>query len=375
MIKRVPSGTVVSLALMLVLSTVIPAQSGMMGQRQMRPSEGEREASPGGMMGMMGQGGMGGMGMMGPQMMPGMMGGGMQGMPEGMGMPRPRQMGRMLKAELGLSDEQAKQLTQIFSQATKAGIKQRADIRIAELELRELLETDPVDMAQVEGKLKAIEGLRTALRLSLIKAHEQAKGVLTPEQRQKLEGLHDRLPGMMGMMEMMGEGGSGSMGMVGQGGMGGMGMMGPQMMRGMMGGGMGGQPQSPMQMARSPQNLTQEDTQGAVTVNATLLTPDKPRPDGKLAVQVKLETHSVNLDQYQLEKVALLRDAQGREVQALGLESPSGSGHHREGVLTFPGTDASGKPLLSPEAKSLTLILRGIDGVSERVFRWQLPLG
>jgi Spy/CpxP family protein refolding chaperone len=314
--KRVSYGTAVTLGLMLILSTVIPAQSGMMGQRQMGQV-------------------------------------GMQGMPEGRGMPRPSQMVRMLKAELGFSDEQAKQLTQIFSQATKAGIKQRADIRIAELELRELLETDPVDMAQVEGKLKAIEGLRTALRLSLIKAHEQAKGVLTPEQRQKLEGLHDRLPGMMspgmmGMMEMMGEGGSS---------------------------GMGGQPQSPTQMAGSPQNLTQEDTQGAVTVNATLLTPDKPRADGKLAVQVKLETHTVNLDQYQLEKLALLRDAQGREVQALGLESPSGSGHHREGVLLFPGTDAAGKLMLSPETKSLTLILRGIGGVAERVFRWQLPLG
>jgi Spy/CpxP family protein refolding chaperone len=308
-------------------------------------------------MGMMGEGGMG---MMGPQMMRSTMGGGMQGMPEGMGMPRPRQLVRVLKAELGISDEQVKQLTPIFSQATKTGIKQRADLRIAEFELGELLEADPVDMGQVEGKLKAIEGLRTTLRLSLIKAHEQAKEVLTPEQRQKLERLHDRLPGMMGpgmmgMMEMMGEGGSSGMGM--------------------MGGSMGGQSQSPMQAAGTPQNLTQEDKQGAVTVTATLLTPDKPRTDGKLAVQVKLDTHAVDLDQYQLEKLALLRDAQDREIQAVGLESPSGSGHHREGVLTFPGTDSSGKPLLSPEAKSLTLIVRGIGGVSERVFRWQLPLG
>jgi hypothetical protein len=148
-----------------------------------------------------------------------------------------------------------------------------------------------------------------------------------------------------------------------------------QMMRGMTGGGMGGQPQSPMQMAGSPQNLTQEDTQGAVTVSVTLLSPDKPRADGKLAVQVKLDTHAVDLDQYQMEKLAVLRDGQGREIQAVGFESASGSGHHREGVLTFPGTDAAGKPMLSPEAKSLTLILRGIGGVPERVFRWQLPLG
>jgi len=158
-----------------------------------------------------------------------------------------------------------------------------------------------------------------------------------------------------------------------------MGMMGPQMMqqmmRGMIGGGVGGQPQSPQQMAGSLRKLTQEGTQGPVTVSVTLLTPDKPRADGKLAAQVKLDTHTVNLDQYQLEKLALLRDAQGREVPALGLESPSAGGHHREGVLTFPETDASGMPLLSHEAKTLTLILRGIGGVAERVFRWQLPLG
>ena len=184
--------------------------------------------------------------------------------------------------------------------------------------------------------------------------------------------------GMMGQRPMgQSEGAAesspgGMMGMMGQGGMG---MMGQQMRRGMMSGSMGGQPQSPMQAAGSPQNLTQEDKQGAVTVTATLLTPDKPRADGKLGVQVKLDTHAVDLDQYQLEKLAVLQDAQGREIQAVGLESPSGSGHHREGVLTFPGTDASGKPLLSPEAKSLTLLLRGIGGVEERVFRWQLPLG
>jgi Spy/CpxP family protein refolding chaperone len=365
--KHVPSGMVVTLGLMLVLNTVIPAQSGMMGQRPMGQSEGAAESSPGGMMGQSS------MGMMGPQMMRGMMGGGRQGMLEEMGMPRPSQLVRMLKAELGLSDEQVKQLTQIFSQTTKTGIKQRADLRIAEFELGELLEADPADMGQVEGKLKAIEGLRTTLRLSLIKAHEQAKGVLTPEQRQKLERLHDHLPGMMGpgmmsMMEMMGESASGGMGMMGP-------QMMQQMMRGMMGGGMGGQSQSPMQTAGSPHNLTQEDKQGAVTVTATLLTPDKPRTDGKLAVQVKLDTHAVDLDPYQLEKLAFLRDAQGHEIQAVGLESPSGSGHHREGVLTFPGTDASGKLLLSPEAKSLTLIVRGIGGVQERIFRWQLPLG
>jgi Spy/CpxP family protein refolding chaperone len=152
-----------------------------------------------------------------------MMGSGMMGMMEGggmgghMGMMHPRPMLRMLKTELNLSEGQEKQLKDILYQVTKTTIKQRADVRVAEIELQQLLDADPVEMGKVETKLKDLEGLRTALRLNLIKAHEQAKGVLSPEQRQKLERLHDRHPGMQGMM--------------GDGGMGGMEMMGPQMKR------------------------------------------------------------------------------------------------------------------------------------------------
>ena len=51
-------------------------------------------------------------------------------------------------------------------------------------------------------------------------------------------------------------------------------------------------------------------------MTATLLTPDTPRADGKLAVQVKLDPHAVDLDPYRLETLALLRGAQGREVHA-----------------------------------------------------------
>ena len=109
-------------------------------------------------------------------------------------------------------------------------------------------------------------------------------------------------------------------------------------------------------------------------MQATLLTPDKPRADGTLAVQVELDTHAVDHDQYQLEKLAVLRHSHGQEMPVLGLESPSGSRHHREGVPIFSGTDVTGKPVLRPETNRLTLILRGVGGVSERLFCRQLPL-
>jgi Spy/CpxP family protein refolding chaperone len=349
--KRTESGVAIFFGVALALSVGISAHSGMMGHGHMGQSEPAAEPSPGGSMGMMGQGGM-------------------THMPEKRRISHPNHLVQMLKAELGLSEEQTKQAKAILFQVMKANIKGRADLQIAELELQELLQAETVDMAQVEAKVKGIEGLRTPLRLNMIKAHEQAKALLTPEQRLKFEHLHDHFmdlmgSGMMSMMEMSGEGGSSAMG--------GMGMMRQQMRRGRMGERMAGQSQPPMQMTGGPENLTQKDTQGAITVTATLLTPNKARADGKLAVQVKLETHTVDLDPYDLETLAFLRDTQGREVQAVGLESPSGSGHHREGILIFPSLDASGKPLLGPEVKSLALLLRDIGGVQERSFRWQLP--
>jgi Spy/CpxP family protein refolding chaperone len=340
-------GTAVAVGFILTLSLPTMGQSGMMGQGPMDQPGGMRESPPRGPSGMMGS-----------ETMEMMEGGGMGGH---MGMMEPGPMLRMLTTELSLSEGQEKQLKDIMYQAAKTSIKQRADVRVAELELQQLLDADPVEMGKVEAKLKDIEGLRTALRLNLIKAHEQAKGVLSPEQRQKFERIHDRLPGMRGMM--------------GEGGMGRMEMMGPQMRSGMSGGGTEGHVQSAQGASGTRQLLTREDTQGGVTVSATLLTPDKPRPDGTLAVQVKLDTHAVDLDPYALEKLAVLRDGQGREVPALRLESPSGSGHHREGVLSFPATDAGGKPLVSPEATAVTLIVRGIGGIPERVFQWPLGAG
>jgi Spy/CpxP family protein refolding chaperone len=335
-------GTAVAVGFILMISTPIMGQSGMMGPGAMEPPGSVRESPPRGRSGMMGM----------------MEGGGMGGHRDLM---EPGPMLRMLTTELALSEGQEKQLKDILYQVEKTHITQRADVRVAELELQQLLEADPVDMGQVESKLKDIEGLRTALRLQLIKAHEQAKGVLSPEQRQQFERIHDRLHGMHGMM--------------GGGGMGRMEMMGPEMKSGMAGGGMGGQAQRAQAAAGTPQPLTREDTQGGVTVRATLLTPDKPRPDGTLAMQLTLDTHAVDLDPYALETLAVLRDSRGREVPALGFESPSGGGHHREGVLSFPGTDARGQPLLSPEATAVTLIVRGIGGVPERVFQWPLGAG
>jgi len=81
---------------------------------------------------------------------------------------------------------------------------------VAELELRELLEQEKVDLAEVEALTKKVALLRADLRLARIKTIEAGKALLTPEQQRKVERLgHDARmsepgKGMMGPgMHMM----------------------------------------------------------------------------------------------------------------------------------------------------------------------------
>ena len=111
------------------------------------------------------------------------------------------------REQLGLSADQVKTIEAIRSEFQKEATRRSAEIEIAESELSELLRAEPVDLAKVEVKLRRIEGLRTDLRLGRIKALEQGKATLTPEQRKKLEPLSSAgapggMAGMRGMDEM-----------------------------------------------------------------------------------------------------------------------------------------------------------------------------
>ncbi len=102
---------------------------------------------------------------------------------------------------------------------------------------------------------------------------------------------------------------------------------------------------------------SRSDAGGGVTVKATYLA----QTDHESKFSVVLDTHSVNLDVYDLKSLSLMRDDTGLAMQPTGAEN-KGSGHHREIVLTFP------RPSL--ERKWLELVIKDIAGVKERVFRW-----
>lgn len=102
---------------------------------------------------------------------------------------------------------------------------------------------------------------------------------------------------------------------------------------------------------------TQTVSGGGVTVKVTYLA----QTDHESRFSVVLDTHSVNLDVYDLKVLSFIRDDTGLKMEPIGVEN-KGSGHHREIILTFP------RPSL--DRKWLELVIKDIAGVKERTFRW-----
>lgn len=84
---------------------------------------------------------------------------------------------------------------------------------------------------------------------------------------------------------------------------------------------------------------------------------------------VTMDTHSVDLDGYDLATLSTLRTGDGREAVPLTWDAPKG-GHHREGTLTFADNALDGKPLIGPNTRSLELIIYDVAGVAQRSFNW-----
>lgn len=106
--------------------------------------------------------------------------------------------------------------------------------------------------------------------------------------------------------------------------------------------------------------LARSNSGGGVIVKVTYLNPESA---DEVRFQVMLDTHSVNLDSYDLKALTILRDDAGQSYQATKVEN-KGSGHHREVILVFPK--------LSAQAKRLDLVIQDIAKVKERSFSWDL---
>jgi len=121
-------------------------------------------------------------------------------------------MMQMMMTSLGLDEKQKEAIRAIKHRGMKEMIRKKADMEVAEIELKELLGKDPMDMKAVEAKMKQIEGLRTDMHMMFIKAREEVKAQLTPDQKKKMKEMMERHHMMGGMKGgMCGDAGKGMM--------------------------------------------------------------------------------------------------------------------------------------------------------------------
>ena len=111
---------------------------------------------------------------------------------------------------MGLDEKQAAQVKEVYFRTMKAAIRTKADMDVAEVELRELFLKEPADFGAVEAKVRQIEKLRGDLFILNMKSRDDVRALLRAEQRKKFDSLM-AMP-MPGSMPLMGCGRTSEMG-------------------------------------------------------------------------------------------------------------------------------------------------------------------
>ena len=97
--------------------------------------------------------------------------------------------------ELKLTDDQVKRLKDIRDAFSKKSVKQGAEMKTRRIDLKRALDTEKIDLADVEKKIREISNMRVDLRIARLKAIQEGKSVLNAEQQKQLSKIARKRPG------------------------------------------------------------------------------------------------------------------------------------------------------------------------------------
>jgi Spy/CpxP family protein refolding chaperone len=92
--------------------------------------------------------------------------------------------------KLGLSDEQTMKMKPIHSEMQKKQARFKADLKIAEIELKDIVEVKDFDLEKAGSAVKKIEEIKTAHHLEMLKAMKEMRSILTDEQFKNMKKMH-----------------------------------------------------------------------------------------------------------------------------------------------------------------------------------------
>lgn len=100
-------------------------------------------------------------------------------------------MGMCIKnaEKIGLSDEQTKKITPLHNEMQKKQIRFQADLKIAQLEMKEIMEPKDFDIEKAKAAVKKTEDIKSAHHLEMLKAMKEVRSIFTEEQYKKLRAL------------------------------------------------------------------------------------------------------------------------------------------------------------------------------------------
>jgi Spy/CpxP family protein refolding chaperone len=111
-----------------------------------------------------------------------------------------------IRADIGLTDQQVSEIRKLHQQERKVAIRRNADLRVARMELDELLGAATLDEAAVAAKVKAIGELQAAAFKARTESRLAIRRLVTAEQYQKMQQVRHRAvrarqarPGRRGM--------------------------------------------------------------------------------------------------------------------------------------------------------------------------------
>lgn len=110
----------------------------------------------------------------------------------------PHMRGAWKNVDLNLSDDQKKKIESIYDKQRRDGIKMRADLEVAQLDLGKLMRADAPDRAAINSQIDRMSNLRSQLRKAQVGAMLDMRAVLTPEQQKKWRDARPMGPGMGG---------------------------------------------------------------------------------------------------------------------------------------------------------------------------------
>ena len=91
--------------------------------------------------------------------------------------------------KMGLTDDQLMKMKPLHSEMRKKQARFKADLKIAEIELMDIMEVKDFDLEKAGAAVKKIAEIKTAHHLEMLKAMKKMRAILTDEQFKKMKKM------------------------------------------------------------------------------------------------------------------------------------------------------------------------------------------